>query len=245
VERLADGSKALRMSLGALKGLPADAVSAISWERARAPFTGVQDFSARVKLDQAVLESLVRAGAFDKLQSRRAALFEAYALQDAGQVGQTPLFSLAPPPPALSRVEAADVLAWDLELLRMSSLTLHPLDLLRAQLRELQARPLGAIRSGQLVRTAGLVIGIQKPPTAGGFAFVMIEDGESLAQVVVNPDLWTDAYVLLRDDRVLVVEGTVQTSGQYVSIQALRLLAFDGLPAAGVAAVSAYRRSGW
>lgn len=248
VERLADGSKALRMSLGALKGLPADAVSAISWERARAPFSGVQDFAARVKLDQAALESLVRAGAFDALQSRRDALFEAYALQDAsqaGQAGQTPLFSLAPPPPALQPVAAADVLAWDLELLRMSSLALHPVDLLRAQLRELQVRPLGTVRGGQLVRTAGLVIGIQKPPTAGGFAFVMIEDGENLAQVVVNPGLWAEAYVLLRDDRVLVVEGTVQTSGQYVSIQALRLLAFDSFPAAEVAAVSAYRRSGW
>jgi error-prone DNA polymerase len=245
VEHLADGSKALRMSLGVVKGLSADAVTAIGWERTRSPFSGVQDFRVRTKLDHAALESLVRAGAFDALQPRRDALFEVYALQDIRQAGQIPLFSLTPPLPALPLVPAADALAWDLELTRMSSSELHPVDLLRAELRELDARPLGSVRAGPAVRTAGLIIGIQRPPTANGFAFVMIEDGEDLAQVVVNPALWTEAYVLLRDDRVLVVEGTVQVSGLYMSIQAQRLLAFSSPHAAGTSVLRACRRSGW
>ena len=174
----------------------------------------------------------------ETMQERRRALYEAFAFQSTVTLGQAPLFDLVADRPVLQPLGAQESLSWDIELTGMSSSRLHPLEYLRSELRELGATPLSLVGRGH-VRTAGLVVGVQKPPTAGGVAFVMLEDGEHLAQLVVRPELWQQEYRTLRDSKLLLVEGQASTSGRTLSITAESLLAVE-TPVA-----RSYKRSPW
>ncbi|MBU6375433.1 MAG: DNA polymerase III subunit alpha [Bdellovibrionales bacterium] len=70
VERLEDGTKAIRFGLEAIKGVGGSAVDSIMSTRTENPFRNVLDFSKRVstrKVNKKVLESLTVAGAFDAI----------------------------------------------------------------------------------------------------------------------------------------------------------------------------------
>lgn len=72
--------KVIQFGLGAVKGLGKGIIDEIVAERdARGPFLSVPEFIARVdarKLNKKVMESLVKAGAFDDLASNRAEILE-------------------------------------------------------------------------------------------------------------------------------------------------------------------------
>ncbi|MCA2960985.1 MAG: DNA polymerase III subunit alpha [Silvanigrellales bacterium] len=72
--------KIIQFGLGAVKGLGKGIIDEIVAERdARGPFLSVPEFIARVdarKLNKKVMESLVKAGAFDELASNRAEILE-------------------------------------------------------------------------------------------------------------------------------------------------------------------------
>lgn len=59
----------------------------------------------------------------------------------------------------------------------------------RGRLRDLGCGPLGSLRQGQNVWTAGLIVARQRPPTAKGFAFYVLEDAIGRVQAVISPDL--------------------------------------------------------
>ncbi|MDO6459897.1 DNA polymerase III subunit alpha [Granulosicoccaceae sp. 1_MG-2023] len=101
-----DENMCIRYGLGAIKGVGGSALNGILEERRNnGPFTGLDDLCRRVdtgKVNRRVLESLIKAGAFDSLHSNRASLFEHLpeALKAAEQVqrdrkaGQNDLFGL-------------------------------------------------------------------------------------------------------------------------------------------------------
>lgn len=90
--------------------------------------------------------------------------------------------------------------------------------------------PLQRLRRSPLksvVRCAGLIVSRQKPPTAAGFAFFVIEDGPTRAQVIISPDLWAQHRQLLRDASLLIVDCTVEDVGHQLSLKALNLAMLD------------------
>lgn len=76
------------------------------------------------------------------------------------------------------------------------------------------------------VGTAGLVVARQRPPTAAGFAFYVLEDGFHRVQAIINPGLWEAHRQLLRDAAVLIVQGVAQVNGRSVTLQVERLSGF-------------------
>ncbi len=70
---------------------------------------------------------------------------------------------------------------------------------------------------------AGLVAARQKPPTAKGVAFFVLEDHHWRVQVVIGPELWEAHRQLLRDARALVVEGVADVQGHARAVRAERL----------------------
>jgi len=87
--------------------------------------------------------------------------------------------------------------------------------------------PLGSLHHGQRAWTAGLVVARQRPPTAAGFAFYVLEDGFHRVQAIISPDLWEAHRPLLRDAAVLIVRGSAQVNGWSVTLRVERLA---GLP---------------
>lgn len=230
-EQTAQG-KGVRLPLTSVSGVSEALAEAILLGRLEGPFASLEDFYLRVALEAEVLMNLVRSGAFDAWLDRRTALFQARALLQTQPGGKKPLLQAPlPPTPPLPPLSLGERLAWDYQTKGFSELALHPLDLMRSRLLELGCKPLITLHSlaGQQVRTAGLRKFVQKPPTANGFAFVVIEDGPQLAQLILSPSLWERYGRLLQTDGVLLVEGLVEQVGNLITLKAQ---AVWGLPLA-------------
>ena len=118
-----------------------------------------------------------------------------------------------------------------------TSLTIgpHPMTLRR---RDLAARgiqraidlPRG--RTGQRVRTAGMVITRQRPGTAKGFVFLTLEDETGIANVIVAPDLYARDQGTIASAPFLLVDGILQNIDGVTSVKADRVERLGDLPAA-------------
>ena len=118
-----------------------------------------------------------------------------------------------------------------------TSLTIgpHPLALRRAELAlrgVLRAIDLARGRHGRRVRVAGAVITRQRPGTAKGFVFLTLEDETGIANIIVQPDLFSAEKLTIVGEPYLLVEGLLQIQEGVTSVKAERVLALAGGPPA-------------
>ena len=114
-----------------------------------------------------------------------------------------------------------------------TSLTIgpHPMALRRPELAlrgVLRARDLPSARHGRRVRVAGAVITRQRPGTAKGFVFLTLEDETGIANIIVQPDLFTAERLTIVGEPYLLVEGTLQIQEGVTSVKADRVLPLIG-----------------
>ncbi|HLG69759.1 MAG TPA: OB-fold nucleic acid binding domain-containing protein [Chloroflexota bacterium] len=88
----------------------------------------------------------------------------------------------------------------------------HPIGLLRPEIPPdvLTADQLRKAGDGAYARTAGMVVCRQRPGTAKGIVFLLLEDETGVTNVVVRPELYEAQRSLVRREPYLVVEGEVQ-----------------------------------
>jgi error-prone DNA polymerase len=216
---------ALRLGLRMISGLKEAAAERLVAARAQSPFASVADLAHRAKLDRRDLEALADAGALAALSGDRH-----HAVWDIAGVERLPALlagtafderepSLAPP------TESDDIVAD----YRRIGLTLgrHPVALIRDGLAKRRMKSADAVRSaphGRIVRTAGLVIGRQRPDTASGVIFVTLEDETGIVNVIVWRDLFERQRRELLGARLMGVCGTVEREGEVVHVLAGRLV---------------------
>jgi DNA polymerase-3 subunit alpha len=242
------GPKAIRYGLGAIKGVGHAAVENMLVEReAGGPFRDIRDLCRRLDLNRVnrrVLEALIRAGAFDSLGVNRATLMHRLpaAMQAADQTtrareaGQTDLFGLADPAPALagpgdappSELEEslpdwseAVRLAGERETLGLF-LTGHPITEYERELKPIisgrivdigGAKPVGAGEGnpwrtpGRSVTVAGLVLEIRK---RGGRTSFILDDRSGRLEVTMFEDVYQQYRALVARDAILVVDGSLR-----------------------------------
>ena len=222
----AETQRVVRVPLSAVVGLSLDAARRVVQERLTGgKFLGLEDVYNRCELQQDALENLVNAGAFDQLGlNRREASYQVGVLAHARPPGKRGLLGPQLAPPELEPLSLDETLFLDLHTKGLSEGARHPLDAHRARLRDLGALPLGRLKHGQSAWTAGLIVARQKPPTAKGFAFFVLEDGFSRAQAVISPDLWAANRALLRDAHALIVQGEIRRQGQAVTLTVQRVV---------------------
>ena len=124
------------------------------------------------------------------------------------------------PPPTEGQDIVADYRALSLTLRR------HPLSLLRGKLEQRRlatAAEIAQTPHGRIVRTAGIVIGRQRPDTASGVVFVTLEDETGATNVIVWRDLGDRQRRELLGAKLLAVFGKVEREGQVVHVLAGRL----------------------
>ena len=114
-----------------------------------------------------------------------------------------------------------------------TSLTIgpHPMALRRQELAlrgVLRARDLPLARHGRRVRVAGAVITRQRPGTAKGFVFLTLEDETGIANIIVQPDLFSEQRTTIVGEPYLLVEGTLQIQEGVTSVKADRVLPLIG-----------------
>ena len=126
--------------------------------------------------------------------------------------------------PALPSLDLEERLALDHRLLGMSA-RLHPMRLMRRELRRQGVRTIAELRElgeGRVVRVAGWPISAQRPPTAKGMGFVVLEDETGRLPIALPPTLAAEMHRRLRGARAVTVAGRVEQVRWYRS-----LLAFD------------------
>ncbi|UQN08728.1 DNA polymerase III subunit alpha [Deinococcus sp. QL22] len=221
----AESTQTVRIPLTAVDGLSLETARQIVQERLTGgKFQSAEDFYDRVQVKRDTLETLIQAGALDSLgQHRREATYQLSTLAHARPSGTRALLGLITEPPELSGMTEDQLLFLDLHTTGLSASGRHPLDAHRTRLRDMGCVSLGHLKHGQQVWTAGLIVAKQRPPTAKGFAFYVLEDASARIQAIIPPDLWEAHRVLLRDARALIVQGQATVTGQAVTVKVARL----------------------
>ena len=227
----------IRFGLAAVKHVGGAALEAILAERtANGPYRSLSEFCGRIdssKVNRKVIESLIKAGAFDSMGGRRAQYMEildqcidrAKAVQRDRLSGQMSLFGVGQPAGAqadATEVELPDIPEWP-KLQRLAGeketvgffLTGHPLEGVRDDLRRVTDTDISGaakLRDGQAVRIGGLIAACKEHKSKKGdrMAFTVLEDMNASIEVIVFPSTFAECAHLLTSEQPLVVTGTVQ-----------------------------------
>lgn len=210
--------------LGAIKGTGLAAIEVIETARSQnGPFRDIFDFCQRLdlrKVNRRVIESLIRAGAFDKLEPNRAALLAAVgtaisaAEQHHQNVGQNSLFG------DISAVQNTlpDVPAWTSDQALQEEKTAlgfylsgHPFLSFREELSAFVKGNLAELQPQEQPKLlAGVVMGVRIRMTQRGkMAIVTIDDAIGRVDVVVGAELLNQYSHWIREDQLLLVEGRI------------------------------------
>ncbi len=185
-------------------------------------FRSLFDFVHRTGLRHEAVESLIRIGAFDAFGLNRRELLWQLGLFGGGlqagrlRVPKVRQLRLALPTEQdeapLPDFTPYERMSADYELLSLSP-DQHPMQHLRPALGErvLSTRHLTLAQPGTVVEVAGLVVCRQRPMTAKGIVFLLLEDEFGMANVLVSAELYDEARVVVRTTPFVVVRGRVQS----------------------------------
>ncbi len=229
-----DGS--LRFGLLALKNVGRNLISNIINERRERPFNDIYDFCKRLysfDINRRAVESMIRAGAFDSIDSNRRKLSEnldavlkSVETQERKNLeGQLDLFGSFDGGSAADtfKMREVDDFAADIRLQmekEVSGLYLsgHPLDKYRESTKKLANCNISNLLAedaqkydGKKVVVVCTVARLKTITTKSGgmMAFVTVEDLTGVMEVLVFPTVLERHSHLLRENAVVVIEGSV------------------------------------
>jgi DNA polymerase-3 subunit alpha len=224
------GKKQIRFGLLAIKNVGGNFVEAVIEERKnRGPFQSIEDFLLRINskdLNKKSLESLIKAGVFDKFAERNLLLFNLENLLEFNRenqrtkfVGQKGLFDkfsfkskiqLQKTKPATK----SEKLAWEKELLGLF-VSSHPLEDFRhifekkiTKISELNSHPK---KNNQLIKIGGIISKIKKIITRNGrpMLFMKVEDLSDKIEVIVFPGVIERNPKAFQENKIVFVSGKI------------------------------------
>jgi error-prone DNA polymerase len=216
---------AVRVGLEYVRSLGEDEAEAVVAERERGgPFSGVRELAQRTALDQSRLEALLVSGACDSFRGgRRALLWElglvppTQSVPGSGGEERQLALPLDPtaPTPALREQTAWERMLADYRLTSLS-VGVHPLSLLRPHLPEgtLSSSELAERPSGGSVAVAGMAVARQRPATANGVVFMLLEDEFGQVNLIVPPAVYERFRALVRAEPLLLARGKFERLGR-------------------------------
>ncbi|MGH7721028.1 MAG: DNA polymerase III subunit alpha, partial [Gemmatimonadaceae bacterium] len=219
---------ALRIGWRFVLGMGTAALDRLRAARAESPFTSIADVVRRGRLTRAEAAALARAGSLAAWEpDRRRAAWEALRIvgdtlplapvhddaadSDAGGSGS----GYAPRPLRRDEEITLDYNAAGL------SVTGHPMERWRDWLRRrgaLDSAELLQCKVGEQVLVAGLVTVRQRPQTAKGTVFLLLEDEYGSVNVVVWSALVEKYWEAVRHSTILAVRGRVEQGGPLVTV---------------------------
>ncbi|HEX5245663.1 MAG TPA: error-prone DNA polymerase [Gaiellaceae bacterium] len=211
----------IRVGLQYVQALSEDKAEALVEERARSGrFESIRDLAQRAALRGDELRALVESGACDSFGlARRDLLWQlglvprAHTLRVLGtRAGEVKQLAL-PLDPTVLTPDLPEPTVWERMLAdyRTTSLSIgvHPIELMRPHLPadtlstvELRDRP-----SGSRVQIAGMVVARQRPATANGVVFMLLEDEHAQVNLIVFPQVYDRFRGVVRGEPLLLVRG--------------------------------------
>jgi error-prone DNA polymerase len=236
----ASDSLAVRIGLGYVQGVKEEEVRALVAERERGgPFRDAGDLAARSGAGRDTLERLAWAGACDELP-RREALWQMGVVTPGRAVPGGVQLSLPLPAPAAP--ELRELGGWERMLADYGSFRIsiaeHPMALLRGELPEavLSSRGLERAGAGRRVTVAGLVVARQRPATANGVTFMLLEDEFGTMNLIVAPPVYQRHRLAVRGEPFVIATGRLErrTGTANVVVEHIAGLERPDLPLADV-----------
>ena len=232
-----DAGGRVLIGLGYVRGVRQAEIEALVRERERGgSFASLSELASRAGVGAPALDLLAWSGACDSLVTgggaaaagtpagglspRRIVLWElgvATAARGIAGGGGTQLALPLdlPQAPALPALTGWESLLADYSTLGMT-VTSHPMALLRARLPDgcNDSRDLSRLRHGTRVRIGGMVVARQRPGTASGVVFVLLEDEFGVINLIVPPAVYERHRLTVRTEPLLLVEGKLERHAQ-------------------------------
>jgi error-prone DNA polymerase len=231
---LEDG--AVRVGLKYVTGVGEDDAEAVV---ASKPYASIRELVQRTQLSQDELAALVESGACDCFGLRRRELLWQLglvprALSVPGSAGEQKQLAL-PLEPTAATPDLPEPTDWERMLAdyRTTSLSIgvHPLELMRAHL------PPGTLSSVELltqpnraeVAIAGMVVARQRPSTANGVVFMLIEDEHAQMNLIVPPQVYERFRPVVRGEPLLLARGRYEHVDRNRNVLVRELVSLGGL----------------
>jgi len=228
---------AVRIGIDYVNGIGAEDAAAVVVEREQGePFASVRDLAQRTQLSAHGLETLIVAGACDCFELPRRQLLWQLGLVPRSQTvpgsgGEEKQLAL-PLVPTTATPELPEPTVWERMLAdyRTTNLSVgvHPMELLRAHL------PAGVISSRDLenapdraqVAIAGMAVARQRPATANGVVFMLIEDEFGPVNLIVPPSVYDKHRAVVRSEPLVLARGRFERieRNQNVLVRSLETL---------------------
>jgi error-prone DNA polymerase len=214
------GGLQVRIGLGYVKGVRKEETEALVAERERGgPYRGIAELASRAGSSLPSLERLAWAGALDCIpagseEDRRQALWRV-GVTGAGRIAgsgtQLALPVEPPAPPQLEPLGEWETLVADYRSTGMS-VEKHPMKLLRPDLDPKLVRSTDLLRldDGATVEVAGMVTARQRPETANGITFVLLEDERGSVNLVVPPPVYERRRSVVRAAPLIRARGRLE-----------------------------------
>jgi error-prone DNA polymerase len=229
---------AVRIGFEYVERVGEEDAKALAAERDRGgSFRSVVELVQRAPLSREGLESLLASGACDSLgESRRALLWEQGLAPRSESVpgsggGERQL--ALPLDPTAETPELPEQTPWERMLAdyRRTSLSVgvHPLELLRPHLPAtvLSSRDLCQAPDKARVAVAGMAVARQRPATASGVVFMLLEDEFGQMNLIVPPPVYERHRAIVRGEPLVLARGTFERveRNQNVVVRELETLA--------------------
>jgi error-prone DNA polymerase len=213
---------AVRVGIGYVQGVGEQEAATVA---AESPYEHLRDLAQRAPVDRATLRALVEAGACDCFGELRRVLAWQLGLVPRPQTVRGGALQLALPlEPTAETPELPEQTTWERMLADYRGTGIstgpHPLELLRPHL------PPGTVSSIELsglqdrceLTVAGMAIARQRPQTANGIVFMLLEDEHGLVNLVVPPPVYELHRALVRGEPLLAAKGRLEKVGRNVNV---------------------------
>jgi error-prone DNA polymerase len=205
---------AVRVGLKYVQGVGEDDAEVVV---AAQPYASIRELAQRTPLSHDELRALVESGACDCFGLERRELLWQLGLVPRpatvpGSGGDEKQLAL-PLEPTVETPELPAPTVWERMLAdyRTTSLSVgvHPLELLRPHLppSTLSTLELQELRNGAQVAVAGMVVARQRPATANGVVFMLLEDEHTQVNLIVPPSVYDRFRGVIRGEPLVLARG--------------------------------------
>jgi error-prone DNA polymerase len=219
-----DSDGRVRIGLGYVRGVRSQEVRDLVQTRNAGRFRSLADLASRAGTSAPSLELLAWSGACDSLAPaersaphgsvRRLVLWQLGVATPGHNVPGGTQLALPldlPAPPKLHELSRWDSMLADYATTGLTVYD-HPIALLRSRLPEdaVTSVDLGRLPHGSRVRIGGLVVARQRPGTANGIVFVLLEDEFGTINLIVPPQIYERHRLTVRTEPLMFVRGKLE-----------------------------------
>jgi error-prone DNA polymerase len=218
----------VRIGLGYVRGVRKEEVTQLVAARmAGGCFKSLSELASRAGAGGPALELLAWSGACDQLaaamgtgtgtaggSARRIALWQLGVAAPGRRVPGGTQLTLPldlPAPPVLRPLSDWEAMLADYGT---TGLTVgsHPLALLRPRLpaAAITSQDLETLEHGRRVTIGGMVVARQRPGTAGGVVFILLEDEHGTINLIVPPKIYERHRLLVRTEPLMLISGKLE-----------------------------------